>query len=116
MRAKRREAFGQFRLTVYRSFTDAITPELRNDAKFLKWVRLPYALRYLDLLCAPLARASSNYLRRNRHRPSGNRRVSFLMMRKDCSQKLWQLKANKTLTCQARRPGQLPSKIAGTNF
>jgi hypothetical protein len=53
MRAERREAFGQFRLTVYRSFTDAITPELRNDAKFLKWVRLPYALRYLDLLCAP---------------------------------------------------------------
>jgi hypothetical protein len=38
---------------VYRSFTHAITAELRNDAKFLKWVRLPYALRYNFVLRRP---------------------------------------------------------------
>ena len=50
MRAERREAIPTISLG---NLTHAITPELRNDAKFLKWVRLPYALRYLDLLCAP---------------------------------------------------------------
>src|SRR4029079_18904848 len=34
------------------NLTHAITPELPNDAKSRKWVRLPYALRYVDLFCA----------------------------------------------------------------
>ena len=52
MRAKRREAIRTISINNLPQFTHAITPEVRNDARLLKWIQLPYALRYVDLFCA----------------------------------------------------------------
>ena len=53
MRAKRREANSDnLGWQIYRSFTHAITPEVRTDANSRNWVPLAYPLRYVDLFCA----------------------------------------------------------------